>query len=232
MRYVADVTNYIYPSNNRPKILQNEIILKLSQLDFVHKIYSFGSLQSNQWDRWSDIDLIAITESQSDFYELRTDLNHWKLIRHHHPLLPANPNGHHLLGIIFQDESVFHCVDLNLFTYQEIKKTETLERFGNIQLEYKTSQLVPTKPKQTMFTTQVLTVDEKRISTAIHFTKKNIKHVMRQRDAYDDLLKWSKNLHSIMINYSENYHVTGGNIGWVAHRYLEIADYLLNNQTT
>jgi len=224
------MTSSIYPLENRPKTLQQDIVQLLAELDYVQAIYSFGSLLGDGWDRWSDIDLIVITSCHAGFYSLKRTLHQAKPIRHHHPLLPAEPNGHHLLGVIFEDESVFHCVDLNLFTPDEVADRQALERFGAIQLVYKASELPVVVEACDEFSSQRLTAEEEQISVGIHFTKKHIKRVMRGQPAIDELRKWSDYLRETMRDYSENYQVVGGNIGWIAYRYLGIADDILNNQ--
>ena len=223
-------SHLISPNPKRLQTLLTEIVDIVSNLSFVKHIYVFGSLVGDGWDRWSDIDMIIVTQCQSQFWDVWTTLNAEKPILHHHPLSRAEPSGVHILGNVFVDEAIFHCLDLNFFTMVEWEKPETSDRFGAMRELYHDVTVRKTSHDNKTCVTQELTLDEQQISIHIHFTKKAIKRILRRQENFTDLQKHTNQLKVIMQNYAFDYQVTGGNIGSVAKTYLSIADYLLKNQ--
>ena len=223
-------TDLIYPASDRPPALLTEITEIIARLSFVKHIYVFGSLVGDDWDRWSDIDMIVVTQFQSQFWNVWETLNSAKPIVHHHPLTYGDISGAHMLGNVFVDDAVFHCLDLNFFTMVEWEKPETSDRFGAMRELYHDARVRKINHDNQACVTQELALGEQQISIHIHFTKKAIKQILRGRENFTDLQKYTNQLKIIMQKYTFDYQVTGGNIGSVAKTYLSIADYLLKDQ--
>ncbi len=220
----------VYPDAQKPMILLREVSSIFTQIPYVSHIYIFGSLVGVHWDRWSDIDMLVVTQKQKQFYEVWEHLHRAKPVLHHHPLSAGLPSGRHILGNVFIDESVFHCLDLNFLTACEHQQPGVLDRFGSLREIYRTTDSMTVQDEDVLSQLQELTDDERRISIGMHFTKKAAKKILRGEPAYDDLKHNSDDLRMIMRNYPADYQVIGGEIGKVAQTYLTIADYLLEKR--
>lgn len=204
-----------------------EVRAILVQLPFVQRISVFGSLAGADWDRWSDIDMLVVTQARGQFLAVWQALHDAKPVLYHYPLSRAEPSGGHMLGNVFVGESVFHCLDLNLLTVHEYRTPGALDRFGALLEVHLAPDIPVIEAEAGMDATQALTPDEDRIATGIHFTKKAIKRALRGYPAHDDLKRCAGQLKAIMQDYPVDYQVVGGNIGKVAQTYLTIADVLL-----
>lgn len=221
----------LYPDADRPRSLMQEIRLIVSGLSFVSHIYLFGSLVRGEDDRWSDIDMLVVTQTYTQFVDVWRCLNDAKTILHHHPFTIADPAGGHALGNVFVGEAVFHCLDLNFLTLEEYRDPSMVERFGRLDEVYinadvssTAGQVVPGDFQQ------ALTKDEERISFSMHFTKKHLKKVLRGQAAHHDLERSAERLRLVMQDYSADYEVVGGRIGQIAQAYLMMADEVLANR--
>ncbi len=223
------IHNLVFPDATRPETLLEEITALLVQLPFILRIYIFGSLTTTSWDQWSDIDLIVVIQAQKHTWDVWNAIHEAKPILYHYPLSHSEPNGLHLLGNVFQDESVFHCLDLNLLTIYEHDRPGAMERFGPLR-ELHHHPILTAEPPNIPPDTQLLTVQEERIAIAIHFTKKHIKRVLRGEPVHDDLSKWVEHLRTIIGEFSFDYEVVGGKIGKVAKTYLQIAGLVLGGK--
>lgn len=220
-----------YPDATRPATLIDEIKAILTQLPFISHIYVFGSLARREADRWSDIDMLVVTQTHQQFWDAWQHLHSAKPILHHHPFSEVEPIGGHVLGNVFIGESVFHCLDLNFLTTEEHQTHGVGERFGHLEMVYYNLDDLPLASTQDRRPfQQTLTSDEEKISIGIHFTKKHIKKVLRGQPAHDELQKFADGLSVLMQDYSFDYQVVGGKIGEVAEAYLWIADYILRNK--
>jgi hypothetical protein len=207
-----------------------EVIAILARLPFVQRIAVFGSLAGADWDRWSDMDMLVVTQARGQFLAAWQALHDAKPVFYHHPLCRAEPSGGHMLGNVFVGESVFHCLDLNLLSAHEYRTPGALDRFGTLLEVYRAPDTPVIETDADMDVTQTLTPDEDRIATGIHFTKKAIKQVLRGHPAHGDLKRFAGQLRAIMRDYPVDYRVVGGNIGQVAETYVTIADCLLGDK--
>ena len=217
----------LYPNETRPHTLLEEVNTILMRLPFISHVYVFGSLVDADWDRWSDIDMIVVVQALKHTWDVWNAIHQAKPILHHHPLSYGEPNGLHLLGNVFVDESVFHCLDLNILTIYEHDRESALERFGTVRELYHNPSLMAEPPGARSEITQQVTVEEEHIATAIHFTKKHIKQTLRGESVQDDLRKRTEHLRSVMEDFTFDYEVVGGKIGKVAETYLRIANMVL-----
>lgn len=60
----------LFPSQQAYESLKRERIAILTALPFVQQVLCFGSLARGTADRWSDIDLIAVTETRRQFADV------------------------------------------------------------------------------------------------------------------------------------------------------------------
>lgn len=70
------MNNLLTPSAEALTSLLDDIRSILEPLPFVRKIMCFWSLARGDWDCWSDIDLLVITESQLQFVDILEALYH------------------------------------------------------------------------------------------------------------------------------------------------------------
>lgn len=226
---MTNMQNLAYPDPNASLRILNELTSFFSQCSFVNRMFVFGSHARGDWDRWSDIDMLFITSNGfPDQWLLFDRLRQYKAILHHHTFTPQTElSGGNVLGIIFEDESVFHNLDLNFMPLHEFLVPKKLERFGEIKLLYLTTQDELNDEKSGFLPTFAVDVDERRIGMAIHWTKKAIKKVLRGETTLDDLQTTSLRLKEIMSQFPEDRPMQGGNICHVARTYLQISDTVL-----
>lgn len=193
----------------------------------------FGSLARNEWDRWSDVDLIVVTSTQAQFEEVFTRFLQWKPILHHSPLtLRAEADGAYILGNVFVDESVFHCLDLNFLSVTQVQLPAALQRFKQLQTLYSAKDTPVDDERELIQSLSPPAEDpvEKRINEAFHFTKKTLKKVLRHKATIEELQPFANHLMSVMQDYPADIVVPGGRIGHLAHTYLEMTQALLTGQ--
>ncbi len=205
-----------------------ELTSIFSSIAYVSRVYTFGSMARGDWDRWSDIDLLVVTLAEGQFRTVWEALHAARPVVHHHPFSAAEPSGAHALGNVFEGESVFHCLDLNLMTQDDADAPGALARFGPLQELYRATSADPADAIDHMPFLQELTPEEEAISVNMHFTKKNVKRLLRGQDVRAEVQKHAALLRTRMSRHLRDYRVAGGNIGYVAHTYLAIADELLS----
>jgi hypothetical protein len=221
----------LYPDPNRSAALLDGLSSFFSQLTFVRHIMVFGSSARYEQDRWSDLDMIVVTNQRRHFGNVYEALRQHKPIVHHNPLTPqVEPSGGHLLGVVFADESVFHNLDLNFLSLSDYQSSNALQRFGQIKIMYSAKEQPEALNDEPTSTSRLAEhVDEIRIGNTLHWTKKAVKKVLRQRGSLDDVKTCSDALKHVMDAYTEDVVLPNGNISQVARMYIEIADLLLNN---
>lgn len=203
--------------------LFTEVCDCLSRLPNVAHILSFGSLARNAADRWSDLDLIVITAEQNQQQHLFTHLARHKSILHHGPSGYAQPSGSYILGIVFTDESIFHCLDLNCLSLPEYNIPGTLNRFGQTVLLYSRQSPLIALPLDLTISPITEHADEKRINEALHFTKKTLKRALRKTSSIAELRQRADYLQQVMADYPPVITFPSGHIGQLAHCYLKLA---------
>ena len=211
----------------RPHELMLELKAIFSSVIGVSRLYAFGSMARGDWDRWSDIDLLIVTAFEGQFLGVWEAFHAAKPVIHHHPFSRAEPSGAHALGNVFEGESVFHCLDLNFLTEAEANMSSALERFGPMKELYRFETPAASDALDETPFIQELSPAEEAISFNIHFTKKNVKRLLRGHDVRAEVNKYADLLRRQMAVYPPDYRVVGGNIGYVAHTYLAIVDELL-----
>jgi hypothetical protein len=225
------MNDLLYPNPNRTEELLHDFNEILSQLSFVRRVMIFGSHARHEQDRWSDLDMIVVTNRRQDFVTVYETLCQHKPIVHHNPLTPqVEPCGGHLLGVIFEGESVFHNLDLNFLLVSEYQLPNALDRFGRIKTLYKADKQFETpEDEPTMISPRIENPDEIRISNALHWTKKSVKKALRQGTSLEDVKTRRDALKQVMDGYDEDIVLPNGNITRIAKTYIQLADLLLNN---
>lgn len=182
------------------------------------------------WDRWSDVDLLIVTQAGSgQQWQLFNLLRQHKPILHHHPFILMEPSGGFMPGIAFEDESVFHFLDLNFMALDEFQSPQSLERFGSLRDLYNFNGNRPKKDEHSSYTHVAENPDEKRIGMGLHWVRKAIKKTLRGVDNWEELTATSTRLKEIIEDYPEDVLTPGGNICRLTRHYIEIAHYLLSN---
>lgn len=221
----------VYPDDKASLRILNELVTLFSGYNIVNQILLFGSHTRGDWDRWSDIDLLLITSGGfTQQWHLFNVLKQGKSILHHHTFTPhVDPYGSNVLGIVFTNESVFHNLDLNFMSAVEFESSENIRRFGQSKQLYFSetykAQVVFDEDEQ--IPNFEVNLEERKIGNRIHWTKKAIKHTLRQHDGYPELRRQLLLLDEIMKNYPEGKPMLGGDICRLARIYLEIGTLLL-----
>lgn len=219
-----------HPDPTGPVRLMTAISNIFAPLDNVLRIAVFGSLARGDSDRWSDVDMLVVTAHRAGFRATFDHLCQHKTVRYHAPFTPqVDPCGGRVLGIVFEDESVFHCLDLNFLTAAEYRSAGALDRFGALRQLYHTPD-TNTKTdgdESDDLAGEIEAPLETQISTAIHFTKKNIKKILRGGDAADDLRTWSERLQAAIQDIDVEPRP---GILFLARRYLAMAEAIITGQ--
>jgi predicted nucleotidyltransferase len=223
-----DVLAELFPDPARNRRLLTDIIGICTALPYVQRLISFGSFARGEPDRWSDIDLIVVTVNRAQFWSVFTCIAQSKPILHRSYFTPqVEPSGGRVLGMVFENESVFHNVDLNFMTRNEYASLETLMRFGVMRELYVSSARLSDADCDVLPNAELEHPDDRRISVGLHFTKKAIKQVLRGQMVYEELQQRSRYLRDILEDYAYDVATPYGKIGQVAHQYLEMAEQLL-----
>jgi predicted nucleotidyltransferase len=221
---------FLYPNEDRLPHLGSELCRMFSQMPGVVRVIIFGSLARDEWDRWSDLDLLIITASADQFWPVFSQLVQLKPVLHHSFFtLRAEGDGAYVLGNVFVDESVFHCLDLNFLSFAQFQERDALHRFGPTRTLYRSDNTpygfvsdAPQAP-ETLHDDPI----EKRINDAMHFMKKALKKVLRQKATDSELRPLVDHLSTILKDYPEDIVVPRGHLGYLAHTYVKIAEALL-----
>ncbi len=217
----------IQPDPTGPLRLMKEITGFFSRLDYVLYVEVFGSLARDDWDRWSDIDMIVVTDNRSQFRAAFDNLCQHKAVLYHGPFTPnVDPCGGRILGIVFENESVFHCLDLNFLTITEYQTKGSLSRFGCTRQLYSSTGAQAPIVDNDYLSGEIEDPVENRISTAVHFTKKNAKKVLRGGKDVAELHRWSKQLKAAIQDVEPE---SRQEIIYLARSYIKIADALIRN---
>ncbi len=222
----------VYPDVNASVRLVREMTDFFQGFLFVNRVLVFGSFAVGSWDRWSDIDMLIVTDSSSSqYWQLFDALQQHKPILHHHTFTPyVEPAGGNVLGIVFQDESVFHNLDLNFMSLREFLVPSNLERFGYTKELYRAKDRIWINQDSTSYPAVDVNLDERRIGIGIHWTKKAIKKRLRGADDVDSLTTASARLKEIMQGFPKDIPMPGGNICRLARLYIKIVDQVLGQE--
>lgn len=223
------LANLVYPDQNALARLLKELTEFFAQFPSVNRIFIFGSMARGNWDRWSDIDLLIVTRASSaQQWEIFDSLCQSKPILHHHAFIAMKPSGGFVPGIVFEDESVFHMLDLNFVSLAQYQSPQALARFGKFRELFTAGEdcLELERENGTCFKPPIENPDEQRIGAGIHWTKKAVKKSLRGSDNIDELVTTSAHLKEIMLDFPEDKTMPGGNICHLARQYIKIADFL------
>lgn len=223
----------LYPAAEALITLRQDVTAILAALPVVTNVLCFGSMARGAWDRWSDIDLIAVIATQGHFLDVLTALEAAKPILHrNHFVATAAPAGGHVLGIIFQGASVFHCVDLNLLTANDYADETAIARFGPMIPLYAAHhpERAPSSTTDTAPASEVEDVVEAQLKVGLHFTKKAAKRVLRGQPAHADLERYAAQLRQSMRTHPPDLVINGRQIGALVQTYLTIAERLLSQR--
>ncbi len=224
------ITDLIYPDETAPRRILEELTKFFAQFPVVNQVLVFGSMARGDWDRWSDIDMLVVTQvGAGQQWQLFNRLRQHKPILYHHAFVAMEPSGGFIPGIAFENESVFHLLDLNFMSLTEFQSPQVLDRFGQTRNLLVTDSKNLESNKSVPYQSVAENPDERRISIGIHWTKKAVKQVLRGSDDFDELTKTTMQLKEIMADFPENILMPGGNICRLARQYIEIADFLLSN---
>jgi predicted nucleotidyltransferase len=220
----------LYPDANRSQQILGELSHTFSQHDFVRRVLASGSLARGEQDRWSDIDIIVVTVSSTQFWPLFTDLCQIRpvlyrdVFTHDYGVL-----GSHILGIVFAGESVFHCLDLNFLTQAEYDSPHCLDRFGATRHLYESTKWDSTDEWDTaqQLEREKDNPDARRIAAAVHWTKKAIKKVLRGQAHIDEVRATSAQLTAALADSPTRIPWAGGDLCAWARTYSHIAERLM-----
>jgi len=218
----------LYPDPQRLWRLMHKVQTLFEQCPVIARLFVFGSLARRDADRWSDLDMLVVTQRSCQFRAAFDHLRRHTTILHHNPFtLNTETAGGHVLGIIWAGESVFHCLDLNFLTMDDLKSAESLRRFGEISVLIQSDGISDSPPYETV-NADAENADNTRIyGGGIHFTKKAIKKLIRQRGTPEEVRQRLEILKTIMHDYPADFMVPSGAIGQLAHTYIAIAEHLL-----
>lgn len=122
------ITDLVYPDENGPTRLLKELSEFFTQFSCVNRIFCLGSMARGDWDRWSDIDMLVVTQAGFEQqWQIFDKLRQFKPILHHHAFVSMEPAGGFIPGIAFENESVFHMLDLNFISLTEYQSPQALE---------------------------------------------------------------------------------------------------------
>lgn len=216
------------PARERLLSLLSTIEHALSRNLAALRVLAFGSMAREWQDGWSDIDLIVVVTDASCFGSVFRSLQEAKPILYHTPFESASePVGSHVLGIVFEDEHPFHCVDLNFLTVDD-DTPANLERFGlTRQLFSRSGDLSPRAREAGIDIVAVETNTDSEIGAALHFAKKATKQFLRGQGMRQDAIGRVKALRSVVEAYPPDVEVPNGQIGALAQRYLQVCSALL-----
>ena len=236
------VKSLAHPNVNAASRLMQETTDHFASYPFVNHVLLFGSFARGESDRWSDVDMLVVTNGgTSQQWQLFDGLRQHKPILHHHIFTPhAEPAGGNVLGIVFKNESVFHNLDLNFMSLTQFSLQNSLDRFGPTKKLYASNSHNMSFPRRRESTNLasldthphthdmlVISSDETRIGMGIHWTKKAIKRVLRGDGNIDELIKAFARLKEIMQDSPKDMPTSRGNICRVARTYIKIADQVL-----
>jgi hypothetical protein len=129
---------HLYPNLQRV----NQLLLTMTgffavQPD-VYEVLVFGSLVTDDYDRWSDLDMLVVTATAEQQRPLFEKLKKTHPMHYHRVFMRDSvSSGSYVSGCTFVGESVFHTLDLNFMDLAERQSPGSLDRFGEIrQLHY------------------------------------------------------------------------------------------------
>ncbi len=231
----------LYPDPARPQQTAETLCHFFSELPFVYQVVVFGSLAQGSSDRWSDIDLLVVTQGKADYQALLESLREYKPVLYHAPIRQSVEHpGRHALGIVFKDESIFHNLDLNFMSLSEYNCVGALDWFGpkvdyyigsawekQVTSEYPARGSTPAGDFEIAPST-----DELRIDSACYWTKRALRRVLRTKQGLGELEKRCVELKEVMHSFPDSCLTPGRNICQLARTYITIAEYVLDTYSS
>lgn len=224
----------LYPDADRPPRLAAELCTFLAAQPAVRRIIMFGSQARGTWDRWSDLDLLLVTAGEEDYRGVLTALCAYKPIIYHAPVRSsADHPGRHVIGIVFEDESVFHTLDLNFMpvaVYGQAGARAWFDTFGPA-IDYYVAQ----ESEEPIATPASSAVDpdpdpqEQALEAANWWLKRTLRRVLRTGQGHDELTRHVQAVQTAMLGLPTSCAMPGGDPCHLAHIYLVFADRLLSS---
>jgi hypothetical protein len=221
MKQKVEASLYPDPENNQT--LLHTLLQTLGSHPEVQQTYIFGSFARQQKDRWSDIDLLVVTEEREQFGAIYETLMVRKPVLYRSTFTPlAVPSGGRVLGIVFAGESVFHSLDLNFMTAAEFAAEDALKRFGVMEA-CTTAPAASSALPTSLLVEDFEPDDEKRIADSLHFVKKTLKRRLRGTGSDDELANWLLSLRASLQHNTPIADNPRGDIISVAQAYADMA---------
>lgn len=215
------------PDTERHRALSDAIVKTLAALPYVHQIYLLGSLARDEADRFSDIDLLAITQTRPQFRAAFDALRSVHATIYHAPFTPDDSTGGHALGCIFEGESIFHSLDLYFMTTGEQRAYQALDRFGDTRSVYERDGFETTITGELTVTGDPTSDDEQTILAAMQPVREAIKARLRGDQNHAVLRQHATRLYMTMQAFPADMRTANGEIGRIAKTYVKIVRKLL-----
>ncbi len=221
------------PPENRPLELARELQAFFQPFAFVHRILAFGSIGRGACDRWSDVDLLVVCAGGPPAYwRLFEQLREKKPAIHRGKFWPrVEPAGSAILGIVFEDESIFSILDLNFLSPDEFAQEHFRQRFGLLKELYCSDSPQDFATEQNLAGRVILDEEEDAVEmeiwAAMHFTNKSIKRYLRDQCPVESIQPHANRLREVLGQYP-GYQTARGDIHRVAQSFLDFALTLLH----
>lgn len=220
--------NDINPDKNAPERLLSNLCEVFYRHAGVACVAAFGSLADNQWDQYSDVDLLVVSKTRLIDAQVL-----YAYLMENKPVLCRGPYGRAMktagsciLGIVFENESVFQKLDLNCMTVDEYANPDNLSRFGILKEIYCGDAIPAADPSLDRLPTSGdfdLTTDEDELNGKMFFLSEALKRYARVRGSMDEIRRFSDDLRTTMEAKRPSARPLVGNMAALADRYLEVA---------
>ncbi len=232
-----EIAPLLLPDADRPVQLAEELCRFFAALPTVADVLLFGSVAREAADRWSDMDLLVVTTAVPNPPALLHALNRYLPVLHHAPARPSQDHpGGHMIGTVFQQESVFHALDLNFVSLNDCYSWDAYRWFGPLRDASGAADVgtatpadgsVQHRPSKDLITWPVRDPDELQINEAMFQLRRAIKKVLRKQSDLAHLVAKYNRLTEATANLPENCVYPDGNICQLAYIFRELAAYLL-----
>jgi predicted nucleotidyltransferase len=220
----------LYPEPDRNVRLLDELETFFAGLPAVRRVLVFGSFGRGKIDRWSDIDMLLVTADPTQFGPVFAVLARHKPIRYRGTFTPqVEQGGGRVLGIVFEDESVFHCLDLNFLGEADYLAPGALDRFRHLQERWVNAGPLIADGQGPVLAAEEENPDEYRLAAALHFTKKAIKQILRRGKGHAGLARRVDALRLALSECPVRKVTPRGDIQYMARLYLSMAEVLLSD---
>jgi len=221
----------LYPELNHNRTLVRQLTAFFAVQPSVYEISIFGSLAADTADRWSEVDLIVVTVHEVDqlalFMKLRDELP----VIYHRPFLrDTHVPGAYVSGILLEDASPFHLVNLHFLTLAEREDPAALARYRGLR---KLHQMltIPFPPPPLLDDTpppEAETVEEARIYDAANALRRALRRVLRRHMETTALTEPLGVVEDLLAAYPDGLPSPHGDVCVLAARYSKMAEMVIN----